>query len=76
MKGLNKYDRPNWRFIYFDGDAYVIPVDKIKLLGTHNHYNIAIAYGLTSIMIGEDAFTKALCTALCGKGKTTFSHLF
>ena len=45
-----------------DGDAYAIPTDKIKLLGTHNHYNIAIAYGLTSLMIGEEAFTKALCT--------------
>ena len=41
MKGLNKYDRPNWRFIYFDGDAYVI-VDKSveKELFSHDNYGL------------------------------------
>lgn len=49
--------------IYEEGYAdYKIPVDKIKLLGIHNHYNITVAYALTPGYISEDEFEKALCT--------------
>ena len=43
-------------------EPYVIPTDKVKLLGVHNHYNIAVAYYITSMFIREEDFTKALCT--------------
>lgn len=45
-----------------DGEKYVIPVDKIKLLGIHNHYNIAAAHWAAMFYIGEEDFTRALCT--------------
>lgn len=45
---------------YFDD--YVIPTDKIKLLGIHNHYNIAVAYFVTGFYVEPEEFTKALCT--------------
>ncbi len=49
--------------IYEEGYAdYKIPVDKIKLLGVHNHYNIAVAYAVTPGYISGDEFEKALCT--------------
>ncbi|MBP3761264.1 MAG: UDP-N-acetylmuramoyl-L-alanine--D-glutamate ligase [Ruminococcus sp.] len=48
--------------ISHDGEEYIIPTDKIKLLGIHNHYNIAVAYWATMFYIEEDEFTKALCT--------------
>lgn len=44
------------------GEPYVIPVDRIKLLGIHNHYNIAAAYYIAMMYISEEDFTKALCT--------------
>lgn len=43
--------------------VYTIPLDKIKLLGVHNHYNIAIAYGVCrKLGITNDEFTEALCS--------------
>ncbi|MCM1132862.1 MAG: UDP-N-acetylmuramoyl-L-alanine--D-glutamate ligase [Ruminococcus flavefaciens] len=45
-----------------DHDDYVIPVDKIKLLGIHNHYNIAVAYFITAFYVEREDFEKALCT--------------
>lgn len=48
--------------ISHDGEEYIIPTDKIKLLGIHNHYNIAAAYWAAMFYIEEDEFTKALCT--------------
>ena len=47
--------------IYY-GDPYVIPVDRIKLLGVHNHYNIAVAYYIAMMYMDENDFTEALCT--------------
>ena len=47
--------------IYY-GDPYVIPVDRIKLLGVHNHYNIAVAYYIAMMYMDEEEFTEALCT--------------
>ena len=47
--------------IYY-GDPYVIPVDRIKLLGVHNHYNIAVAYYIAMMYMDENEFTEALCT--------------
>lgn len=41
---------------------YNIPVDNIKLLGVHNHYNIAVAYFVTSFYVEQEDFEKALCT--------------
>lgn len=46
----------------YEWDDYKIPVDKIKLLGVHNHYNIAVAYAVTSGYISGNEFEKALCT--------------
>ena len=52
---------------HHDGE-YQIPVDRIKLLGVHNHYNIAVAYYILSFYLDlEDekdieVFTNALCT--------------
>lgn len=44
-------------------DVYTIPTDRIKLIGIHNHYNIAVAYWATTFHhVEEDDFTKALCT--------------
>lgn len=43
-------------------EPYVIPTDEVKLLGVHNHYNIAVAYYITTLFIREEDFTKALCT--------------
>ena len=47
--------------IYY-GDPYIIPADRIKLLGVHNHYNIAVAYYIAMMYMDEEEFTKALCT--------------
>lgn len=45
-----------------DHEDYKIPVDRIKLLGIHNHYNIAVAYFMTSFYVEREEFEKALCT--------------
>ena len=45
-----------------DDEDYEIPTDKIKLLGTHNHYNIAIAWDVCKDLVEEEDFTKALCS--------------
>ena len=45
-----------------DGEDYIIPTDKIKLLGVHNHYNIAVAHWAALFYIEEEDFTRALCT--------------
>lgn len=45
------------------GPVYSIPTSKIKLLGEHNHYNIAIAYMVCTMLgIDDNAFDNALCT--------------
>lgn len=48
----------------FDSDdgEYIIPSDKIKLLGVHNHYNIAVAWDVCRHFVTADEFTKALCS--------------
>jgi len=48
--------------IYNCGETYDIPVDKIKLLGVHNHYNIAIAYAVSSLYVEKADIEKALCS--------------
>ncbi|MBO4523780.1 MAG: UDP-N-acetylmuramoyl-L-alanine--D-glutamate ligase [Ruminococcus sp.] len=45
-----------------DDEDYEIPTDEIKLLGTHNHYNIAIAWDVCKDLVEEEDFTKALCS--------------
>ena len=44
------------------GEEYVIPTDNIRLLGIHNHYNIAVAHFITTFYVSESQFTSALCT--------------
>ncbi|WP_298528281.1 UDP-N-acetylmuramoyl-L-alanine--D-glutamate ligase [uncultured Ruminococcus sp.] len=44
------------------GAEYSIPTDRIKLLGVHNHYNIAVAYEVCRRYVSEEQFTKALCS--------------
>jgi UDP-N-acetylmuramoylalanine--D-glutamate ligase len=45
------------------GPVYSIPTDKIKLLGEHNHYNIAMAYLVCNIYgISDEEFSNALGT--------------
>lgn len=46
----------------FSGESYTIPADRIKLLGTHNHFNIAAAYFMTSPFVSTEEFDKALCS--------------
>lgn len=46
----------------FSGERYTIPADRIKLLGTHNHFNIAVAYFMTSPFVSTEEFDKALCS--------------
>lgn len=45
-----------------DDEEYHIPTDDIKLLGVHNHYNIAIAWDVCRDMVDEEDFTGALCS--------------
>ncbi|MCQ2459492.1 MAG: UDP-N-acetylmuramoyl-L-alanine--D-glutamate ligase [Ruminococcus sp.] len=45
-----------------DGNSYAIPVDDIKLLGIHNHYNIGIAWDVCRNYVSEEEFTKALAS--------------
>ena len=47
---------------YENGRRYYIPVDDIKLLGVHNHYNIAIALSVCSQFVDEADFDKAVRT--------------
>lgn len=44
------------------GEEYAIPTENIKLLGIHNHYNIAAAHFITTMYVDESSFTSALCT--------------
>lgn len=44
------------------GDTYIIPTDKIKLLGEHNHFNIAVAHFITAPFVDHTQFTAALCS--------------
>lgn len=47
---------------YGDG-VYEIPTDKIHLLGEHNYYNIAAAYGIAKEFgVTDEEFTGGLCT--------------
>lgn len=39
-----------------------IPTDNIKLLGIHNHYNIAVAYAVTAFYVEQEEIIKALYT--------------
>ena len=43
-------------------ENYHIPTDSIKLLGIHNHYNIAIAWEICRKYVTETQFTSALCS--------------
>ncbi|MCM1314577.1 MAG: UDP-N-acetylmuramoyl-L-alanine--D-glutamate ligase [Muribaculaceae bacterium] len=43
-------------------DSINIPTDNIKLLGVHNHYNIAVAYFVTSFHVEREEIEKALIT--------------
>lgn len=45
-----------------DGEVFSIPTDKIKLLGVHNHYNIAIAWDVCRRYVSREQFTDALCS--------------
>lgn len=45
-----------------NGDTYIIPTEKIKLLGVHNHYNIAAAYFITAPFVSYKEFESALCS--------------
>lgn len=52
----------NGGVIRTSGAEYPIPTDRIKLLGVHNHYNIAVAYEVCRRYVSEEQFTKALCS--------------
>ena len=41
---------------------FSIPTDKIRLLGVHNHYNIAIAWDVCRKYVSRERFTDALCS--------------
>ena len=46
----------------FSGESYDIPTDKIRLLGIHNHFNIAAAFFMTAPFVSREEFEKALCS--------------
>lgn len=46
----------------FNGASFIIPTDKIKLIGVHNHYNIGAAFFITSPFVSREQFESALCT--------------
>lgn len=45
-----------------DTDSINIPTNNIKLLGIHNHYNIAVAYFVTAFHVEFQEFIRALAT--------------
>ena len=47
-----------------NGETYDIPVEKIKLMGVHNHYNIAIACAVAEFYVEKTDVEKALCSFL------------
>lgn len=52
----------NSNVITYKNEAYEIPVDDIALLGEHNYFNIAVAYGvLQEFGITDEEFTNGLC---------------
>lgn len=52
----------NSNVITYRNEAYEIPVDDIALLGEHNYFNIAVAYGVVQEFgIDDEEFTKGLC---------------
>ncbi len=52
----------NSNVITYKNEAYDIPVDDIALLGEHNYFNIAVAYGVVQEFgITDEEFTKGLC---------------
>lgn len=53
---------PNKIHYHRDDCIYNIPTENIKLLGIHNHYNIAVAYFITTFYVEQEEFEKALCT--------------
>ncbi|MDE6776247.1 MAG: UDP-N-acetylmuramoyl-L-alanine--D-glutamate ligase [Ruminococcus sp.] len=58
-------ENPDAEVYVHDGiinEDYKIPTDKIKLLGVHNHYNIAVAYFITAFYVSKKEFENALCT--------------
>ena len=42
--------------------SYTIPTDRIKLLGIHNHYNIAVACEVCRRYVTDEQFTEGLCS--------------
>ncbi len=52
----------NSNVITYKNEAYEIPVDDIALLGEHNYFNIAVAYGVAQeFEITDEEFTNGLC---------------
>lgn len=43
-------------------DEFMIPTDRIKLLGIHNHYNIAVAWDVCRSYVTPEQFESALCS--------------
>lgn len=53
----------NGNVINYKNMAYEIPINDIRLLGEHNYYNIATAYGiLNEYGISDEEFTDGLCS--------------
>lgn len=49
--------------VYFDGGTYQIPLERTRLVGEHNCFDIGIAYAVCRMQgISDEDFTKALCT--------------
>lgn len=47
----------------FHGNIWRLPIGKIKLLGVHNHYNIAVVYAICrQLGISDSEFENALCS--------------
>lgn len=46
----------------YNNDVYDIPTNRISLIGTHNHYNIAVAYYTTASYVNKEQFTNTLAS--------------
>ncbi len=52
----------NGKIVDSDDNEFIIPTDRIKLLGVHNHYNIAVTWDVCRHFVSADKFTDALCS--------------
>lgn len=62
-KELDVVQEQDGTWVHFRGKSFCIPTDEIKLLGQHNYFDIAVAYGVCSILgMDDQVFARGLKT--------------